>query len=198
MKYTYYLILITSILFLCAATVLIKKTYTLSRDHRITIRGTSNFKSWYEKVEKATGHATMNKNKDGGVDLTEMSITLYVHFIKSDVSSMMSNKTYKALKAEAHPTIVFSLTEPILNIPDSLIRKTIQAKGNLTIAGVTNPVVLLLDVIIHENNRLTFEGHQSIKMTDYSIEPPKDFWGLVKTGNTITLHYHTNFLHDSL
>lgn len=196
MKRTHYFLLF-SIPILCAATAFIKQTYTLSKDYRIAIRGTSNFEPWYEKIEKASGHAIMYKNEDGSIDLKELTITLYVHFIKSDLSSMMSKKTYKALKADAHPNIVFALSEPILGIPDSLIRKTIHAKGKLTIAGVTNPIIMLLDVITHENNRLTFEGRQSIKMTDYNIEPPQEFWGLLKTGNKITLHYHTNFLLDT-
>ncbi|HTA26291.1 MAG TPA: YceI family protein, partial [Bacteroidia bacterium] len=70
---------------------------------------------------------------------------------------------------------------------------TISAKGTLTIAGVTKPIDMLIKVSAPNQGYLTFEGSQTIKMTDYGITPPTALLGTMKTGNEITINFKTVF-----
>ena len=106
----------------------------------------------------------------------------------------MDNNTYKALKADKNPEIIFILLTPIMAIKPISQQETISAKGTLFIAGVKRPIDMQVKVFMKEQNKLTFEGTYKIKMTDYKIDPPGAFFGTLKTGNEIELNFKTNFI----
>ena len=172
----------------------VKNTYTLTNDYAITINGTSNLHNWDEKVKTVTGTGMVNWNSDVSFDLESISIKMDVHSIKSDMGHIMNNNTYKALKADENPEIIFTLTTPIKSLQAKSSEKIISAKGNLTIAGVTKAVDMQVKISMPEHGKLIFEGSQSIQMTDYGIKPPVALFGTLKTGNTITINFKTNFL----
>ncbi|MFI5219144.1 MAG: YceI family protein [Bacteroidia bacterium] len=179
-------------LFISAA-VPVKNIYTLSEDYVVTIHGTSNLHNWDQKVGIVSGDGIVSWNKDGSFDLDAINIKMDVHSIKSDKGSIMNNKTYKALKADDYPQIIFMLTIPVKFIQSKINEKAISAKGNLTIAGVTKSVDMQVKVFMQEHERLAFEGSQIIKMTDYGVAPPTAFFGTLKTGDEITLNFKTSF-----
>ncbi len=182
-----------ALFFLCSAALFVKNTYTLSKDYVITIHGNSNLHDWVEKVEQVSGNASVEQNNDGSFDLVDMNIKLLVHSIKSDMGAIMDKNTYEALKADANPTIVFTLSTPIKSLQKSATKTTITVKGYLTIAGVTNSITMPVNVSMPDNQTLHFEGAPFIKMSDYNITPPTAMFGALKTGNQITLHFKTNF-----
>jgi len=172
----------------------VKNAYTLSEDYQVIIKGTSNIHSWSEKVETVTGDGTVNLNKDGSFDLETISIKMNVHSIKSDLGVIMNNNTYKALKADANPQIVFSLAEPVKSIQPEPQEKMIAVKGNLTIAGVTKVINMKVKIRLQEYGKLSFEGRQLISMSDYDVKPPIALFGTLKTGNEIIISFKTNFI----
>jgi len=172
----------------------IKNTYTLAKDYSIIISGTSNLHNWSEKVETASGYGTISINSDGSINLETLHIQMDVHSIKSDMGSVMNINTYKALKGELNPTIIFALTAPIKNIKANSTEKVISAKGDLTIAGISKSVDMLVNVFLQKDVQLSFQGSQTIQLTDYDIIPPTALFGTLKTGNVITIQYKTRFL----
>ena len=182
-----FLLIAAGALFIGAAPV--KNSYVLSKDFVVTINGTSNLHSWDEKVETVSGYGIVNFNTDGSFELEAINIKMEVHSIKSDMGSVMNNNTYKALKADANPQIIFALTLPVKSN-----QKAVSAKGNLTIAGITKPVAMNVKVSMQDKEKLVFEGTQTIKMTDYGIDPPVALFGTLKTGNEITISFKTNFI----
>ena len=187
-----FLLLPITILFISAAS-LIQNTYTLTNDYSVTIYGKSNLHAWDENVQLVSGDVNVNWNKDGSFNLDAVNIKMNVHSIKSDRGAIMNNNTYKALKADTYPEITFRLSSPIKSIQTKSNQNTILAKGALTIAGVTKAVDIQVKVFMQEQNKLVFEGTQSIKMTDYGINPPVALFGTLRTGNEITIHFKTNF-----
>lgn len=187
-----FLLIAIAILFFSAAAP-VKNTYTLSQDYTVTIHGTSNLHNWVQKVGMVSGDGVVNWNKDGSFDLDAINIKMDVHSIKSDKGSVMNNKTYKALKADVNPEIIFTLHVPVKSIQTKTKEKTVSIKGNLTIAGVTRSVDMQVKLFMHEHGKLAFEGSQTIKMTDYGVDPPTAFFGTLKTGNEITLNFKTSF-----
>jgi len=178
--------------FLSAATA-DKNIYTITNDYVVTIHGTSNLHAWDEKVQKVTGKGTINWNKDGSFDLSGISIKMDVHSIKSDMGSVMDNNTYKALKADAHPEIVFTLLGDAKSILANTSNKIITVNGNLSIAGVTKFVTMKAKVNMQGKGKLIFEGSQPIAMSDYGISAPTALFGTLKTGNEITINFKISF-----
>ncbi|HMG81740.1 MAG TPA: YceI family protein [Ferruginibacter sp.] len=178
----------------CISATTSKNTYTLSKDFTVTINGTSNLHSWNEKVTTVSGDGIINWEDNGNFEVFAINIKMDVHSIQSDMGSAMNNKTYKALKADANPEIIFELKIPVASIQTKSNGNTIAAKGNLTIAGVTKAVDMQVKVLMEEKGKLTVEGAQIIKMSDYNIDPPTALFGTLKTGNEITINFKTNFI----
>ena len=190
-SYKIFCLLITSLTCICASPV--KNSYVLSKDYIVTIHGTSNLHPWDEKVGSVSGDGIVNPNSDGSYDLEAINIKMEVRSIKSDKGAIMNNNTYKALKADEHPQIIFAITSPAKSVQITAIEKTLAIKGNLTIAGVTKLVNMQVKMVMQAQGKLLFEGSQTIKMTDYNIKPPTALLGTLKTGNEITIHFKTIF-----
>jgi len=168
-----------------------KTTFTVSKNYTVSIHGTSNLHDWDEKVGTVTGEGNVKWNADGSFDLTAINIKMDVHSIKSDMGSVMDNNTYKALKASSNPEIIFKLESPVNNIPKAS-EKIVSALGNLSIAGVTRAVNMQVKVYMQPSGTLTFEGSQTVKTTDYGVDPPTALFGTLKTGKEIKINFKIN------
>jgi polyisoprenoid-binding protein YceI len=177
-----------------SATNLIDNRYILSKDYKVTILGTSNLHDWNETVETVSGDGLVTWNDDGSFNLDAINLKMDVHSIKSDMGSIMNNNTYKALKADKNPEIIFTLTTAVKSIKAGASTTGVTAKGTLTIGGVTKPVDMNVKVSIQDHALLSFKGSQIIKMTDYGISPPTALFGTLKTGDDITINFKTNFI----
>lgn len=159
--------------------------------YKITIHGTSNIHDWDESVKKVAGNGIINWNKDGSFDLDALNLRMDVHSIKSD-HSVMDHKTFDALKADANPEIIFILSMPVKSVGGN--SNTVSAQGNLTIAGITKHVIMRVSVSAPSKEKLVFEGSQPIKMSDYNVDPPTALFGMLKTGDNITLNFKMDFI----
>jgi len=177
-----------------SATVIERRKYNLSKDYSVSIHGTSNLHSWDESVEIVLGDAVVNWNDDGSFDIAAVNIKMNVLSIKSDMGSIMNSNTYKALKADQNPEVFFKLTIPVKSTPAGSKEWKVAAKGNLTIAGVTKSVDVNVKISVRENGILAIEGLQTIKMSDYSIDPPTALFGTLKTGDEITINFKVNLI----
>jgi len=188
------LLLLAIAVLLISAEYPVKNRYLLSKDFAVTIFGTSNLHSWNETVGTVFGDGSVTWNEDGSFNLDDINLKILVQSIKSDMGSIMNNNTYKALKAEHNPEIVFTLTTPVNSIRAGSTATIISAKGLLTIAGATHAINMQVKVSIQDHSILSFVGSQTIKMTDYGISPPTALMGMLKTGDEITLNFNTKFV----
>ncbi len=117
----------------------------------------------------------------------EMSLVVPVTSLKSKESGLDDN-AYKALKATDNPNITFTLKS------EKVTGGVMTAKGDLTIAGVTQAVTLKPQVEV-KDGFVHLTGVQKLKMTDYQITPPSV--SLVVTSITcsdeIEIHYDVTF-----
>jgi polyisoprenoid-binding protein YceI len=180
------------VILLTISAAIIKNTYILSKDYKVTINGTSNLHDWSEAVGMVSGGGSVTWNSDGSFNLDAINLKMDVNSIKSDMGSIMNSNTYKALKGDNNPEIVFALTAPVNSIKPAGVN-TVSAKGSLTIAGVTKPVDMQVEISAPVQGKLTFEGSYQINMPDYGIAPPTAFFGTLKTGNKIIISFKTNF-----
>jgi polyisoprenoid-binding protein YceI len=159
-----------------------------------TINGTSTLHSWKQKVEKIRGNGDVKQNNDKSCTLQSFKIIMQVTSIKNEEYPLMNNSTYKALKATKFPEITFVLDEPVANINYGLLPCSTTAKGHLTIAGVTRAIAMPIKIAFNEEKKMIIDVEQQLKMTDYGVDPPTMLFGLIKTGDMITISFKTTFL----
>jgi hypothetical protein len=167
--------------------------YHLSGGYMVTIHGTMSIHNWVETIDEVSGAIVAGRRAGGGADLTSIRIVMGVRSIRSDMGTVMDNKTYKALKADADPQITFLLDVPVTVLPFRKGEKPIALAGHLTLAGVTRPVALLVDYFEVTSDSMRFEGRQVIKMTDFGVKPPSALFGTLRAGSDITIYFKTVF-----
>jgi hypothetical protein len=106
-------------------------------------------------------------------------------------SDKMDEVMYEKMKAQENPRIVFKLTELVLKEPakskdDAYV---FEAKGDLALAGVTKSITMPVKVTPMGEKKIKITGTTSVKMSDFSIEPPapKLALGMIKTGDDVKL-----------
>ena len=108
-------------------------------------------------------------------------------------SDRMDDVMYEHLRATNGPKdrITFHLTELTLKELAKLPTAPylFEAKGQLALAGVTNPIVMPVNVTPLGSNRLKFEGSFTTKMSDFKIEPPAPKPLPLVTGDEVKLTF---------
>ena len=183
--------LIVAVLAFTGSQLFAQAKYALATNYSVTINGGSNLHDWSEKVEKMGGIGQISWNDNGTFDINTLQVSVPVTSIKSTEGGVMNGKTYKALKSDSHPNIIFTLTSPIHAVANG---GSVTATGTLTMAGISHPVTLQAKVIASPNGNITVDGSQPIKMTDYGIEPPTALFGAMKVSNDVTIHFRATFI----
>lgn len=171
----------------------VQRTYSLSGGYAVSIHGTVSIHDWSETIQKVSGELVGTVNGDGSAAIRSIRMVMEVRSIKSDMGSVMDNKTYKALKADADPEITFLLTVPVTIGHMAAGRRPVSLNGSLTLAGVTRPVIMLIRSFKAIPGTLSIEGEQNIKMTDFGVKPPSALFGTMKTAPDITINFKTDF-----
>lgn len=168
----------------------------LNENSTMTIDGTSTIHDWTSTVEEVDGtlkldQKTVNKGLKKGDKFEELNINIPVNKIISPRGSSMDNRTWDALKVETNPQIIFNLKNAeVTGKNDEGL--TINASGDLTIAGVTKPVTLEA-IGKEEAEGVRFAGSKTFKMTEYEVDPPSAMFGQIKTGDEVTINFNLLF-----
>ena len=133
----------------------------------IKIAGTSNIHDWTVESKLIGGSMELKGDlaKAGKVDATAEA-KISVRSIKSDKKAM-DDIMHAAMKVEQNPTVVFTLKE--LTAQGNM---KFEAKGELTLAGVTKEVKFPVTMEKIEGDQLKVKGVLDTKMTDFGIQPP--------------------------
>ena len=153
---------------------------------KISILGTSNIHDWESQVTQvnATGEITATNQTIESID--KIKVEIPVLGIKSSKGATMDKKTYKALQSETHPTITYSLiTIQKITLENEAYK--IKALGNLTIAGTTKPIDLMVTGKFLPNGDIQFTGQRTFLMSTFNVEPPTALFGSLKTGDEVTV-----------
>jgi polyisoprenoid-binding protein YceI len=121
------------------------------------------------------------------VGLEGFGLTFPVHSLKSGESGMDS-KAYGAMRAKSGGNIVFAASASTI-VPGAANQFSVKSSGNLTITGVTKPVVLTAACVIKADGSITCTGTDKLLMSDYQIKPPTYMLGALKTGNALTIDF---------
>jgi hypothetical protein len=137
------------------------------------------FFEWEVRAESIEGYFRIgnevfhdSKQVEGRVEIEVNALKGYKDAVP--VQTNMNEIIRFKLRADKHPTIVFTLHTLDLEAQplQSALPLRCVAQGGLVVAGVTNTITVPLRLQFGEGERLTVTGEFSVKMSDYSIEPP--------------------------
>ena len=100
-------------------------------------------------------------------------------------NGIMNEHMGKALHSERFPSIGFTLTDYDLT-PGSPLRGTIR--GTLTINGVSKPIAMPAE-FAGDDAILRITGSYPLRMTDWSVVPPKLMMGTLTVGETVQVKF---------
>jgi polyisoprenoid-binding protein YceI len=103
----------------------------------------------------------------------------------NDLRKIQDVATRDMLDVERHPTITFDSVS---------IRPTtagmFEVQGDLTIRGVTKPVVIAVSVSPSADRGLSIEGRAQVRLTDYGLKPPSAAFGTIGTKDEMALSFN--------
>lgn len=152
---------------------------------KLTVQGTSSLHDWESEITKAEVKGIFQIENLQLVQVKDVEVKVPVESIKSTKGKLMDSKTYDAFKSEKNPFIIYTLTSVKINAATSVL----EAKGNLTMAGVTRPIDLQVKYKVLPTGELQLTLAKSLKMTEFKMVPPTAMMGTIKVGDEVTVNF---------
>jgi polyisoprenoid-binding protein YceI len=152
---------------------------------KMTVTGSSTIHEWESDITKAEFKGDVKIENLQLKEIKKFEVKIPVTSIKSTKGKTMDNKTYEAFRSDKNPNIVFALASVKIN-PNG----TLDAKGTLTMAGVSQPIELQqvkYKVLPAGDVQITFA--KTFKMTQWKMEPPTAMMGTIKVGDEVTVNF---------
>lgn len=167
---------------------------------KLRVEGTSSIHDWHADSLVVGGFMELDSNYviDPSVKevpplkvVPKVEVNIPVRSLKSSGKKLMDNVMHDAMKANDHAKILYVLKEMSLKLGGHNAGEPIRfnTKGDLTVAGVTKPVTMIVSFEKADGDRLKVSGVADLKMTDFGISPPapKIALGSVTTGDDIKI-----------
>jgi polyisoprenoid-binding protein YceI len=171
---------------------------------KVKLEGTSTVHDWTMEGNIIAGYLELDpsfptdpaaKPSPGKVN-ARGQVTIPVRSIKSGKKTM-DEVMQEAMKQKDFPKIEYRLTEMTLNgTPAAGQTLQFETRGELSIAGVTNKVILPVTMERIDKSKLKITGMKALRMTDYGVQPPapKLALGAIKTGDDIKISFEWTVL----
>ena len=102
-------------------------------------------------------------------------------------NNTMNDHMRKALKADAHPTITFTLGSYDLMVVEEIMKA--EFVGSLTLGGTTRDVTINADIVSETAGVLRMKGSYDLRMTEYGLKPPSLMLGTMKVHDIVKVHF---------
>lgn len=182
-----------------AQTVVVTGPYRVEKGSKLWIEGSTSVNEFTCTSDEIDGYGHFNSDS-----LEAQKASLSVGYQQPNVrvslpdqsldcgKRKMNHDMYNALKAKKFPDIYYHLDNAqILTTADSTSGWfKVNTVGKLTIAGKTNTVNMIVDGRLLPNGRFHVKGSKQLKMSEFNIDPPSPFWGLIKTHDKITVKFN--------
>jgi polyisoprenoid-binding protein YceI len=102
----------------------------------------------------------------------------------------LENNMYKTLNATQFPYVIYKLTSYDM-IAETAAASNFSAatKGELTIAGKANPIVMTVDAARGADGVVSATSTQAIKMSAFGIKPPTFMLGTLRVGDQLKVKF---------
>lgn len=168
--------------------------YNVAEGSTMTVSGTSTLHDWTCDVKTIEGSVELEKRAVSGgkvvagENIDKVRITIPVKSIESPRGATMDKKMHSALKMEANPEVTFELTDNEIG-STSGNTFSVNANGNLTVAGKTNQVEFPVSGELLSDGKLKFSGEYKFNMTTFDMEPPSAMYGQIVTGEDVVIKF---------
>jgi len=167
-----------------------------AKDCFIKVLGSSNIHDWTMTSVNCDSQGDFKFEGDQLKSISSFTLLVDAKSLKSEHSGM-DERTYKTIKAEQFPKIVFKLTSVVIT-PLVKNKFAVKAKGDLTIAGATQTIVMDVTATINADNTITCSGSQKLQLKDYKIDPPSFMLGAMKVANDLNIQFNINYKKQNL
>lgn len=159
----------------------------------ISIEGTSTMHDFHCKTDKIMAYVDVDPNYTK--DLTKVSrpiVSVKVNVVVKTLkcgNGTMDNNMYGTLNADKNPLIQYTLSGYDI-LDGTATGFAANTKGTLKIAGAEKVVAMKINASRLNEGKATAEGEETIKMTDFGIEPPSFMFGRLKVGNEVKVKFN--------
>lgn len=158
-----------------------------SKTSKMSVQGSSTLHDWESDVTQLECTGTVMLEEGKLSEIKDVQVKIPVTSIKSTKGKTMDNKTYEAFNSEKNPTIQYKLTSA--KISGSGPEYTVNASGNLTMAGTARPVDLDAKAKVLPNGDVQITGSRKLNMRDFNMTPPTAMMGTIKVGEEVTVNF---------
>ncbi|MGB0650914.1 MAG: YceI family protein [Rhodothermales bacterium] len=167
-------------LMLFSSDVHAQEIYILGDGSTIKVDGASNRSDWSVEATSYSGMFTFTEGKP-----IEGGFSIPVSDMKSGRSLIMDRLMHSTFDAAANPEISF-----IMESAEPAEEEGWWAvNGQLTMAGTSNPVSIMLEQLGDVGRTVRYAGSQELDMTEYGMKPPTAMFGSLHTSADVTIHF---------
>ena len=159
----------------------------------ITIQGTSTLHDFHCKTDKILAYVDVDPSYTK--DLTKVArplVSVKVNIVARTLTcggGTIDNNMYKTLKTDQFQMIKYTMSGyDLLDATTSSF--SANTKGTLQIAGQDKAVDIKINAARLAEGKATAEGEETIKLTDFGIEPPSFMFGRLKVGNELKVKFN--------
>jgi len=159
---------------------------------RIWITGASNIRRFTCRARDVAGAVDLHARRlrDGTVGgdnlATSPSLLIAINTVDCGIDAM-NHHLRETLRGEQFPTIEFRLATYEVDL--SARTAIARLNGSMTIHGVTRPVEAMATVRADSLGEVHVVGAYVVRMTDFGVNPPRRFGGLLRVKNRVTVHF---------
>lgn len=181
-----------------------QRSLILQAESRMSLEGSSTLHDWSCEATEVNASISVQMSRDPATNAADLgtvewiAIDVPVQAIKCGLVPM-ERRLYRTLNANVHPAIEFRLTDftfgPVLAMRWEM---AVAVSGQLTVAGATREINLDVRVGHDDSSSLRFRGHTAIVMSDFGIEPPSEFFGLLRVHDRLEVIFDLTTTYDNL
>jgi polyisoprenoid-binding protein YceI len=187
--------LVAAFLLLGAVSLSAQVRYQATPGSTVKIEGTSTIHDWTVESKIIGGfvefdsEAALDPSKTAGDVKAKVDVSIPVRSIKSG-KKLMDDIMHDALKVKTATNITYTLTEIKPQARKAGDPLKFDTKGDLTVAGVTKPVTMVV-TLVPQGNKMKASGSAKMKMSDFGIKAPAPAvgLGLIKTADDVTVTF---------
>ncbi len=103
----------------------------------------------------------------------------------------MNEDLQELLKSEQYPYLYLEIHSIELDRDNTEIeRLNVASRVSITLSGITREFHITDGMVINQSAEdLIFRGKRALKLTDFNIEPPTKFFGLVQVTNELKVDF---------
>ncbi len=161
----------------------------------LTIEGTSTLHDFHCKTNKINAYVDV----DPGYTRDLTKVTRPIAAVKVNIvvktltcgNGQMDRNMYGTLKADENQLIKYTLSGyDILDgtaSPSSFVANT---NGTLVVAGKERPIAMKINAERTSDGKAIAQGEQTLRMSDFGIDPPSFMLGRLKVGDQIKVKFN--------